>query len=148
MKPHFQLLSHFLFLLSAICYVIFLCNCYDPNSYPQTFNSVSLGPISQAKISILTLDGKLLGTAETNGFSLYQDTLYTGENTVLRSKDKRRVGKFGIVGLRRSGLRDRDLIVVKVNGGVDVDPNDDGYIEPEEGLFGPSLKGELYAYTR
>jgi hypothetical protein len=100
-------------------------------------NNVALGPISEANISIYDL----------NGTKIYSTTTYTlnendENNNRLVSFSQQKVGKFKIDKNIINDYKDK-LLKIIVNGGEDIDANDNGVVD-----YNPTkIKGKLYAFV-
>lgn len=92
-----------------------------------------LGPLSDANVTVTRVSDNLQAyTTKTKA--------YTNEIKVLWPQN--RVGSFEVD--INSSFLDEDLMLVKVNKGIDIDENDDGIIDSSS--FSP-MKGTLCAYS-
>ncbi len=111
--------------------------------------TVTMGPISGGSVSLFTLSGRRIGkSVDTTEYDPTVDTMTygaTGKRLASAQTEGRKVGGFTI-SITSGGVKDSDLVLLQVDGGVDIDPNDDGVIATNEGLIGNTqLAGSLYA---
>ncbi|MFH2218846.1 MAG: RHS repeat-associated core domain-containing protein [Pseudomonadota bacterium] len=147
----------FLFLMALVSGWGLFAGCGGGGDGTSTFGSrsrglmsgsVGLGPISGGEVIVKTLSGTRIGSGTTMEFDPAVDTFMSEGKIFLNNKEDRRVGKFNVGNLVRTGLSDDDIVIVKVSGGQDVDPNDDGFISENEGMNGPLLGGDIYAVVK
>jgi hypothetical protein len=107
-----------------------------------------LGPISGGTVQILDLGGKPLKTvtASTLTYNESRDTVVSNGKRYFRSyAEGRRVGLLQVTLDPTVQIDEGSLYVVEVSGGTDVDPNDDGVIDSNEGASGPAFLGSARA---
>ncbi|WP_345988233.1 S8 family peptidase [Sulfurimonas sp. HSL1-2] len=109
-------------------------------SDPTAKNSVALGPISGATITVWDVAGQNLYQTKTTTFNAATELM--DDNHTLVPYAEQTVGKFAVTSL--GGLASTRLVLVKSEGGVDIDPDDDGqYVKVEI----KPVQGSLYAYV-
>ncbi|WP_345985406.1 S8 family peptidase [Sulfurimonas sp. HSL-1656] len=103
-------------------------------------NSIALGPISGATVTVWDVAGQSLYQTETTTFNAATELM--DDNLTLVPYAEQTVGKFTVSSL--GGLASTRLVLVKSEGGEDIDPDDDGqYVKAEV----KPVQGSLYAYV-
>jgi subtilisin-like proprotein convertase family protein len=106
---------------------------------PTVANSIALGPVSGATVTVWDLAGTKRFETLTTAFSPATDL--SDDNVTLLPYAEQTVGKFTV---SLSGLASDRLLLVKSEGGVDIDPDDDGHFVAAEVK---PVQGSLYAYV-
>jgi proprotein convertase subtilisin/kexin type 2 len=104
-------------------------------------NNVALGPVSGAVITVSDLDGKKLSESQSGTYDPAVDTL--DDNQTLVPFARQQVGKYTVK--IPSGLDPDAFVLIRAEGGVDIDPDDDGDLST--GGSQPIL-GSLLAYVK
>ncbi|MHC3995066.1 S8 family peptidase [Thiomicrolovo sp. ZZH C-3] len=111
-----------------------------PTDPTTVANSIALGPISGATVTVWDVAGQNLYQTQTTTFNAATELM--DDNRTLVPYVDQTVGKFTVASL--GGLASTRLVLVKSEGGKDIDPDDDGqYVEAEV----KAVQGSLYAYV-
>lgn len=139
---------------TALTAPLLLVSCNETNIIAPSMvsGSVALGPLSGGTVSVTDLHGNILGSGSTISYLENRDTstFVDPQGDTVRYLPPRApgmVGDFENIRITTS-LADDQLVIVKVSGGKDIDPNDDGIIStPGEGSSdsAPVLEGEAVA---
>jgi RHS repeat-associated protein len=123
------------------------CGNSDNSPGEAIKHRVALGPICGGAVTVMRLDGTEIGNCCTGQYDLLSDTIQCGDKLLLSRSEKCSAGTFSL-NIDQSSLSDDDLVILVVTGGQDIDPNDDGLVNANEGTEGPMLYGEMYAIVR
>ncbi len=109
--------------------------------------SAAIGPLCGSRVEITRLDGRLLFLTQTAAYdSVLDSTEYNATARRLLPYYERSAGRFSA---ENSFLENNlpamdELMLVKVTGGDDIDPDGDGYVEEGKSR---AFSGPLYAYA-
>ncbi|WP_345972563.1 S8 family peptidase [Sulfurimonas diazotrophicus] len=110
-----------------------------PDPTTTVANSVALGPIGGATVTVTDLAGQQQYLTVTTPFNAATDLM--DDNVTLVPYTEQTVGKFTV---SLPGLASTQLVLVKAAGGEDIDPNDDGQYDA---AAVKTVQGSLYAYV-
>lgn len=109
---------------------------------------IVLGPLSEATLTVKTLEGTERAKGTTSKFSKDVDTRTADGIQQLKSPaEGRKVGLVAYSRLDLDSLAADTLLSLTATGGRDVDANDDGTVLSSEGLSGPEVKGTIAAFA-
>ncbi len=110
-----------------------------PTPTPAIQNSIALGPVGGATVTVWSLAGQPYVQTVSTAFDAATDL--SDDNHTLVPYAEQRVGKFSVA---LPGLPLDQLVLVKSEGGEDIDPNDDGQYDA---AAVQAVPGSLYAYV-